>query len=775
MTEDTAKAILDKYAMYVLDTSHTFINSAGETQPNQDKLFRYSPDKYKNTICLWIAPPDCIRVEFEDTPENNDKYIDEIERNVRATGYDYCITGHDGGKSKYLNIFNLKGIPLTSAENKKAKLMFLRELMSPKAMSFLDKTNLGATLSPVINHSHWKKKYDGAIHKIIYGTNPTKHKNKFPKDITKKVKAEMENIRKANKKLGKNIEWLDDFFRNYITTHVLPGGDRHYIIEKNLTAWMQFHDDGETVKQQYLEMNRPNQRDTLETWESAIERGEFTEVSPGEIYNWIQEKKIPYDIKQTNSNSEENQQSLKEPELELTEEHKKILQDPLLVSKLVKEIQNEGVVGNEASITALIFHVNLRNVCDANPVSKNLLVTDKSGGGKDNLVKSTLRVMLHPFYKEHYTTVSPTALNYFHTGVGKDKDNDWTWDRKVFYAEDPHEDFINHPVIKTTVSGAGSALITIDQQAVNLKIRGQPVFIMTSYEATINEEGVRRWSSLGVDPSEKTTKAVAKRLSTARSSKNSHKEKNVLLREAIQALPLKCVIIEFGELLVDILPTTLMSRTKYSTLTDLICSSAVLHQFQRSEDAEGNIIATYEDLAWALTILEELNGYGGYSLSSADKEFLSLLPIVKEDAKTVKELAQDFSRSDKWIYTHKGRLKQMGLVKEVTVQTEYSIKGITKLYTNFQANFSSISQMVSKLFSEEVVEFSLFLCFLRNVSVINKKTCFSPLKNSCFKKYLSQSGEIVEIEKISSLQREKKEENRKLENARKRKKTGGKT
>lgn len=89
-----------------------------------------------------------------------------------------------------------------------------------------------------------------------------------------------------------------------------------------------------------------------------------------------------------------------------------LLKKPDLLLRIIKEVQ-KNVVGEEESIMVIINKIALRLVTNAHATSSNILVSDKSGGGKDNLVKSVCRVMLKEdrnYFQR--TSLSEKVLNY---------------------------------------------------------------------------------------------------------------------------------------------------------------------------------------------------------------------------------------------------------------------------------------------------------------------------------------------------------------------------
>lgn len=288
-----SQQILDRWATAVVPKEAIWVNSEGIAQVNQDKIAHYEKRGYRGDEVLWIAPKDCLRLEFEGTPDENHRYVLEIESACKSLGFDYCITSH-GGKSDYINIFALKGMPL-GEDNQHAKLLLVSMLMPAIAKDQLDRTNLGWTLSPVIGHPHWKPKYNDAVHKIIRGKNPLEHKNRYPK----KLLTQLEKAKKWYEQKGtdwkKTASWVEDFLINFCCQNKLPEGSRHFIIEKNLAALIIFKKDREQIKKKYYEA-QGRTHDSIKTWEKAILTGKYTSVSPGELAKYIKDHNLNYNI-----------------------------------------------------------------------------------------------------------------------------------------------------------------------------------------------------------------------------------------------------------------------------------------------------------------------------------------------------------------------------------------------------------------------------------------------------------------------------------------------
>jgi hypothetical protein len=289
--DNISKQILDRWATIIAPKNSIFIKEDGSCNVNQKKCLNYNERGYKGDEVLWIPPKDCIRLEFEDTVENNKRYIAEIESAAKSLGFDYCITGH-GGKSDYFNMFNIKGIPLDE-DNKDAKFLLIDLITTKNAKEQLDRTNLGWTLSPIIGTPHWKPKYNGAIHQILRGKNPLEHNNIYPKNLLKQLKKSKEKNKKILIDVKQTAPWVEDFLLNYCLTHKLPQGQRNSVIEKNLAALIAFNPNKDVFIRQWCNIQGMN---SINGWIVAVLKEQITNVTPGELVNYIKHNKIDYTI-----------------------------------------------------------------------------------------------------------------------------------------------------------------------------------------------------------------------------------------------------------------------------------------------------------------------------------------------------------------------------------------------------------------------------------------------------------------------------------------------
>lgn len=160
--------------------------SAKRKQEREKYLFPGLKEDQSDKVVLIECPADILTIEMEtEVKKDNElktadrKQLDEwlaaAEENAKQLNLDCCIVSH-GGTSDYLYLCNLKG--LVEGNERECKKQIAKKLLPEEAHIFLDLSNLGKTLIPVMNRPHWKwRKNKLRVHKIIRGKNPNEHNN----------------------------------------------------------------------------------------------------------------------------------------------------------------------------------------------------------------------------------------------------------------------------------------------------------------------------------------------------------------------------------------------------------------------------------------------------------------------------------------------------------------------------------------------------------------------------------------------------------------------
>lgn len=305
-----------------------------------------------------------------------------------------------------------------------------------------------------------------------------------------------------------------------------------------------------------------------------------------------------------------------------------ILLRPDIFDHIISRELSKLVEGERHALHVLFLCAQGRLVENSDPCSYNILVNSESGAGKDWVVRNLVKILPQESY-EYRTRISKKAFTYWH----RDKpDSEWTWDAKVCYLEDISNDVLNDDVFKVMASSGSHATIVMDGIAVDIKIKGKPVIILTSASASPKHELLRRFAILTLDESMNQTKAIMKRKAVAATKgKIENIEYDPAIIEAQRKLQRVKIRVPFAELFTEIFPADhIIMRTLFSRFLDWIKASCAFHQFQREKDDNDFYVATGQDYEIARQSIEAVttNKY--------------MLPLTKNQLKII-EIAEDLS------------------------------------------------------------------------------------------------------------------------------------
>lgn len=166
---------------------------AKRTEQRDKYLFKGLTDE----VVLIECPSNLLALEFEThnnksgiekkevSKEKIKEWIKQTVENAKNHRIDYCVCDH-GGTSPWFYACNFSN--LIENKEKDCKKEIAKLIVPKEAIDFLDYSNLGSTLIPIMEKPHWKfNKYNGAVHKIVEGTFPTKQDNKLPDIIIQRV------------------------------------------------------------------------------------------------------------------------------------------------------------------------------------------------------------------------------------------------------------------------------------------------------------------------------------------------------------------------------------------------------------------------------------------------------------------------------------------------------------------------------------------------------------------------------------------------------------
>jgi len=320
-----------------------------------------------------------------------------------------------------------------------------------------------------------------------------------------------------------------------------------------------------------------------------------------------------------------------------------ILSDPALLPNTVNEIQKQ-VAGEEDTIIALIITATTRLVKNAIPESKNLLLSDTTGVGKDHVTKKTLEAIVPSDNLFSITKMSKEAFTYWHAN-----EPEWTWDPKVIHLEDITQELLNSSTFKCMASGGSYAAVVNKQKTELLKINGKPVMILTSHHANPEDEGLRRFPIGTCDDTSRQTERIFDKISR-KYTKRGGNEPDIIFRFAIKTLQLYSVVIPYAELIQFLFPQNTFMRTHYQRFLNYICASAVFHQYQRETTEDDEVIAEWEDYMIARMVL--IYTTSNPSMLPMSKEYRDILDMLQQNVEpmTVNEMFLKGGTPKDWYY-----------------------------------------------------------------------------------------------------------------------------
>lgn len=344
----------------------------------------------------------------------------------------------------------------------------------------------------------------------------------------------------------------------------------------------------------------------------------------------------------------------------------KVLADERLLLKILGELRKR-VVANEDVLLTLINKTSLRLVKNANPASSNLILSSSSGAGKDYVTKAVCDLMVPKDRYEHVTDVSEKLLNYWNIP----KNQGGSFDGFLLHLEDPQSERLKSQAFRVRSSGENAVRFVDRGKAKCSKINGKPVIIVTSLQATIDIEGMRRWDSIGVDESRRTTELMFKHYADSEAGLIDTAYDSFLMDALHKHLWRVSVKIPYAPAIINRLPTRLLMRTQIQKLWDYIKASAALHQHNRKKDDDGNIIANLFDYDYACFCFVHLGDVHGVALNKYEKEILEVLLTSHGDGLTVGDIASRVTLGKSSLYGGRDKNGYMEDLKEKGLVTSY--------------------------------------------------------------------------------------------------------
>lgn len=303
-----------------------------------------------------------------------------------------------------------------------------------------------------------------------------------------------------------------------------------------------------------------------------------------------------------------------------------------------------------------------RLVKNKKPFAFNLIVHSESSAGKDHLVDSVLSL----FPKndiEAFGRISKTSLNYFHN---KKNDPLFSYDGKILYLEEITGEILNNEVMKVFTSGLNKSLITKDQKAEVLEVKGKPVVIVTTATTKPTPEILNRFTIVKLDESEEQTH---------RTFTFEEEEYNSAVIHFLNELIPHNVSIprEIRLKLAKVFPKDrVKNRRHFPRFLDIVKTIAVFNQKIR-KSVNGEIMATWEDYDQAVSIFRNYrSGVSSIPLKHIDKEIVELLRNEKEPLE-VKDITPRISSiQQSQLYTHLRNLVENEVLTTYDIRNSFN-------------------------------------------------------------------------------------------------------
>lgn len=265
-----------------------------------------------------------------------------------------------------------------------------------------------------------------------------------------------------------------------------------------------------------------------------------------------------------------------------------LLRQPALLKALVEETSSrvEGEWATRYSLILTLGSLWLEG-------EKNLLhtlVNSVSSAGKGHVTKAVFD-LLPKHLGVYRTKITPTTLTYWHA-----KDDNWTWDNKLLFLDDVSQALLDSDVFKVMLTEGSIATVTKDQEAVDIHIQGKPLLFLTTAHGEVKDETTNRLLFLSLNETVDQTKAIMQRQAAVASGALAEKEYCFELRNALALLKRVKVVVPFAEKLPQYFPSSQISiRRDFPRFLCLVKASAALHQYNRSLDDQGRVVATLTD------------------------------------------------------------------------------------------------------------------------------------------------------------------------------------
>lgn len=358
---------------------------------------------------------------------------------------------------------------------------------------------------------------------------------------------------------------------------------------------------------------------------------------------------------------------LDETDSELVGQAKRLLQNPMLVEKIIDHVHRLGVAGEDDLVAAIYF------IGTSRLLNKPLagLIMGQSSSGKSYVINMVSKLFPDETVL-HAHQISPKALQYIESGS--------LVHRFVVAGErsrlkDDAAAEATRALREMISDGKLSALVSASQksgpyQTVHIEQEGPIAYIESTtmgVQEIFNEDRTR-FILLCSDEGIEQTKAIIDSIaqSVSESGNPDTPDSIIALHHTAQRL-LKCnnVDIPFAKQLKCCLPMERVEvRRTFGHLISLIQAVALLYQYQRQLDDYGQIIATREDYEIVRRyLIKPLATSLGCVLTDGAEQLLNILKTI-DDEFTVSDVDAKVSCSTN---TVRSRLRELNVAGQIRI------------------------------------------------------------------------------------------------------------
>jgi hypothetical protein len=346
-----------------------------------------------------------------------------------------------------------------------------------------------------------------------------------------------------------------------------------------------------------------------------------------------------------------------------------MLRDPELIRRIGEDIAAVGVAG-EAKLALTVYLIGTSRKLPS-PLSS--IIIGPSSSGKTFTIE-TVGTMMPDEETIFATSMSREAMYHMQADALK---NALIVAGERSHRNDPEQFDSGKPLREMIGTGRLTKLIAVRNEDGEIETRlivqdGPISHLETTTKEQIHEEDRNRNLLLHTDETEEQTEAVLTRLAECGAGEapcenvRAVLEVHHTLQRLLEPTP---VVIPYATDLVKLFPKgRVEARRAFSQLVSMVKVLTLLHQYQRSKDGKGRLIATKEDYLVAYDLLAEPLGYllGG-NLSEATKRFFDRLKkaFAGHDQFTSSEVRRVETTSKSAVNSWLGELREAGLVAKI--------------------------------------------------------------------------------------------------------------